>query len=294
MNTLIIGGGGYIGSELCVYMNDVGMKFTSYGNRNQDFNLLEKSYIDQFDAIVLLAGNSSVPSCKGELVSPWNNNVRNFANLMEKVEDQIVIYAGSSSIYANCGDKVCDESETCLSYMNNYDLTKMVLDQVAQNYINAGKRLVGFRFGTVVGSSPITRIDTLVNSMTFNAMRDREIYVANPEITRPYVSIIDVCRAIYVVLASKFKSGIYNLANENFRIIDYANAVKEHTQARVIDRGITQGVYNFKITSEKFKRDYSFEFTTNALENLIEKLMIDYSDHSHHVVKRDTYFAYSG
>jgi nucleoside-diphosphate-sugar epimerase len=294
MNTLIIGGDGYIGSELNVYMKTVGMKCTSYGNRNLDFNLLEKSYIDKFDAIILLAGNSSVPSCKGELVSPWNNNVRNFANLMAKVEDQIVIYAGSSSIYANCGDKVCDEGETCLSYMNNYDLTKMVLDQVAQNYINAGKRLLGFRFGTVVGSSPITRIDTLVNSMTFNAMRDREIYVANPEITRPYVSIIDVCRAIYVVLASKFKSGIYNLANENFRIIDYANAVKEHTQARVIDRGITQGVYNFKITSEKFKRDYSFEFTTNALDNLIEKLMIDYSDHSHRVVKRDTYFAYSG
>jgi len=158
MKTLIVGGEGYVGSYLSRYLNDNGIEVSTYGNRQNDYNLLSVDYLQKYEYVILLAGNSSVLSCAGELKSPWNNNVRNFSNLITKTHKKHkIIYASSSSVYGNKGEKIYNENDFSLDFVNNYDLTKISLDLVAKDRINAGRKILGFRFGTVNGGSPVLR-----------------------------------------------------------------------------------------------------------------------------------------
>ena len=293
MKVLVIGGNGYIGSQLCRVLTLSGLSVDAYGNRHTDYNLLSKEILSQYQYIVLLAGHSSVPSCNGDLKSPWNNNVRNFTNLIEKLDDQKVIYASSSSVYGSFFDRECVETDVVCSYMNNYDLTKMVLDQVASNYMHAGKSIVGLRFGTVAGASSLIRKDILLNSMTYSAVMKNEIHIANSEIRRPYLSLADLSFAISKIILGDFKSGIYNLANGNCKIIDYAKKVQQHTGAEIINKGVTPGVYDFQINTDKFQKDYKFTFQDN-MDNVVSGLIGTYNSGIAKVVDRLTYFQYNG
>lgn len=294
MKVLIIGGRGYIGSKLQLFFEIRGVDVTVYGSRRQDYNDLSQEFIRSYDVIILLAGHSSVPSCNGDLKSPWNNNVRNFYNLIEKTsDDQKIIYASSSSVYGNTGNEPATENFLCSMYVNNYDLTKVVLDMAAASYINKGKQIVGLRFGTVNGVSPVIRRELLVNSMTYSAVTTGKIQITNADIIRPYLDIYELSRAVYTIIREDFIPGIYNLASGNMTIREYASVVSEMTDAEIVDNGTTQGVYNFSISSKKFEKTYSIEIQDN-LRVLVEELVDNYVNKKSTLVTRNEYFNYEG
>lgn len=263
------------------------------GNRDSDFNLLSHDFLEQFSHIILLAGHSSVPSCNGPLKAPWNNNVRNFYNLLRKTnKDQHIIYASSSSVYGGSKGKLCTEEDFSLDYMNNYDLTKIALDQVAMNAIADGRKIVGLRFGTVNGASPVIRTDLLINSMVYSAYKTGMINMSNSHISRPFLSINDLTNAIDAILRIEWKSGIYNLATANKHIGEYANIVSDITKTKIVDNGNTQGVYDFNISSDLFKKTFDFEFT-DSVENIVISLLDEYKNNIKTVI-RNEYYDYKG
>ena len=102
--TLIIGSGGYIGSRLIneIDANGVDINWFKEGRINVDFKDLTRDYYSQYDNIILLAGHSSVKMSEGNLNSCFNNNVRNFIDLLEKLDNQKIIYDRSSSVKLKC------------------------------------------------------------------------------------------------------------------------------------------------------------------------------------------------
>ena len=42
----------------------------NFGSK-QDYDHLTREDLEQFDVVIVLAGHSSVPSCNGDLYSPW-------------------------------------------------------------------------------------------------------------------------------------------------------------------------------------------------------------------------------
>lgn len=293
MKVLILGGNGYIGSKLDFYLSIRGIETFTYGNRREDYNLLTSSYFEPFDVVILLAGHSSVPSCNGNLRSAWNNNVRNFTNLVEKIPKKKLIYASSSSVYGTTQSFEATEDMVCSSYVNNYDLSKVVLDQFAQNFINMDRQIIGLRFGTVNGVSSIIRRELLVNSMTYSAVTNKKIVITNRHIFRPFLDIYDLCRAIYQILRTEFTSGIYNLVSDNMRIEDYAEIVSDITKAEIVDNGTTPGVYDFSISSNKFKTTFGFEFH-GKVGIIVPELIDAYVNHKSTLVTRSEYFNYEG
>ena len=148
---LIIGSEGYIGSRLYQYLEPrYSVKkvdicwFNNITGFSRDYSSVSKEELAEFNVVILLAGHPSVQSCEGPLKGPWKNNVTNFIDLLSKINNQLLIYASSASVYGN-QDSSCyyDETNTKFTPINNYDITKYVLDLHGLSAIKERKVLLG-------------------------------------------------------------------------------------------------------------------------------------------------------
>lgn len=292
MKVLIIGGEGYIGSYLFSYLKSHNVDVERYGNRQTDYNNLGRIYLSQFTHIVLLAGHSSVQCCNGPLLSPWKNNVRNFKNLVDKIDNtQTIIYASSASVYGNRDvNYLYTEDEISIDYVNNYDLTKVSLDLLAMKLMNEGHNLVGLRFGTVNGGSEVIRNDLMINSMVYSALNNGSITITNKDIKRPILSVRDLSRAVHTIIERNVKRDIFNLASFNSTVDIIANIVREHTGVDIIDKGRTI-TYNFAIDNSKFRHLHGFVYEEN-IHTVVEDVIDCYKHKKPKVVTRSEYFQY--
>ena len=294
MKILIIGGNGYIGSFLTKHLP---FSTLSIGCRDNDYYSYSTDFFQSYEYIILLAGHSSVQMCLGPLQGPWLNNVSNFKTLIEKTTpEQKIIYASSSSVYGNKNTKIGTEDDLSLDYINNYDLTKSTLDLYALQQINMGRSIIGLRFGTVNGGSPVIRRDLMINSMVYNALNDGKIFVTNKHVHRPILFIKDLSKAIYTILKLEpsvgFASGIYNLASFNTTVDVISQEVSKQTGIPVTELEDKPGVYNFAISSEKFKKTYSFNFEGTP-ESVVSHVLECYKYKKPNIVIRNEYFNYT-
>ena len=293
MSILVIGGKGYIGSRLVPHLRSHNHDVVSYGDRSSDYNKLTVEFLAPFKTIILLAGHSSVQMCVGDIRSPWHNNVRNFINLVEKTsKDTKIIYASSASVYGDKDTKpLYTEEDISIDYVNNYDLTKVSLDLLAMKYISDGRQIVGLRFGTVNGGSPVIRRDLMINSMVYSAINQGFITITNKHIKRPILSTRDLSRAIETIIKSNLKSGIFNLASFNSTVDSIARIVGEYTKVEIIDKGNPPGAYNFAIDNTKFKVLGNFTYEDN-LHSVVENVIECYKNRNPEIVIRNEYFQY--
>jgi nucleoside-diphosphate-sugar epimerase len=293
MKVLIIGGEGYVGSYLFNHLFKQGIDVQTVGNRLSDYNLLGRIFLSSFTHIVLLAGHSSVLRCKGPLESPWKNNVRNFKNLVEKTDNrQTIIYASSASVYGDKDTKpLYTEEDISIDYVNNYDLTKVSLDLLAMKYIGEGRNIIGLRFGTVNGGSPVIRRDLMINSMVYTALFEKHITITNKHIKRPILSVRDLSRAVETMIKNKVASNIFNLASFNSTVESIANIVSDYTKVDITDNGDVPGAYNFAIDNTKFKVLGNFTYEDN-LHSVVENVIECYKNKNPEIVIRNEYFQY--
>ena len=278
---LILGGNGYIGSRL---IHDLQHNYqiqsidTCWFRKKldystiQDYNTLSKKYLGKFDVIILLAGHSSVNMCNGDIASSFNNNVNNFVNLVSKIDKkQTLIYASSGSVYGNTAKETNEDNDLIFKPINNYDLTKYMLDTHALRFIKDGYNIIGFRFGTVNGWSPNMREDLMINAMTKKSIELGTILINNKEITRPILGISDISRAVTTVLQNP-NAGIYNLASFYDTVDNISVMVSNITNANIQIQPSITGVYDFIMNTQKFQQTYNFEFkeSINSIVNDIQ------------------------
>jgi nucleoside-diphosphate-sugar epimerase len=284
----LIGGNGYIGSFLSIYLKDkcdvkiADINWFNDGDGDLDFKNLKNSYIKEFDTVVLLAGHSSVKMCDTDMVSSFNNNVDNFIKLVSKLnKNQKFIYASSSSVYGHTGNSIVDETYKVFEPNNYYDLSKQVIDMyVTKNDIN----YYGLRFGTVNGWSPRLRTDIMINAMVNSAKTDGHIKLYIKDIMRPILGIKDLCRAIEVIIdCDDDKRGIYNLASFNNTSEGIASIVSSVMNMPILEYNVSDlekitnvklqtTAYNFAIDSSKFENEFNFKFI-ETIESITKSLI---------------------
>ena len=298
-NVLIIGGNGYVGSRLrqvlgkiytvasvdcCWYNYDA----ASIG---KDYHTLTEEYLSTFDAVVLLAGHSSVASCNGAIQSPWLNNVTNFTNLLAKLKSNNIplIYASSASVYGNSlpGELFTENSKQFIP-VNNYDCTKYTLDLEAKLAIANGQTVMGLRFGTVNGWAPNLRTDVMINAMYTSAQSQGKITVTNKHINRALLGIEDLCRGIAHCIELPM-AGIYNMASFNTTVDHIATTVAEKLNVPLIDKGTTANAYDFGLDTALFQKTFGFTFTETPA-TIIDSLINKYAES--HCERRDNYMVY--
>jgi len=281
---LILGGNGYIGSRLrqvlgdhhFVKSNDCGWFAYDEASDSRDYHKLTREELAEFDVVIVLAGHSSVPSCRGDLPGPWLNNVTNFTDLLAKLDDQLVIYASSASVYGNSkpGERH-KETNTHFTPVNNYDVTKYALDQQATIANLKGQRVIGLRFGTVNGWAPNLRVDVMINSMYHSVQNGTGIQVMNPHISRAMLGIEDLCRAIEHCIDAPVP-GIYNLASFNGTVGEIAQAVSDKLGVDIIDKGTTANAYDFALDTTLFEQTYDFTFRETPA-TIVDSLIQNYT-----------------
>lgn len=269
MKILIIGGNGYTGSalynhlsqknydvdsvDLCLFGEDLGFSIkTNYNN----------FYTDTYTHIILLAAHSSVKMADCNKQNAWLNNVTYFYDLCEKLkEHQTLIYASSASVYGR-NPGLSTEDQLNLYPINNYDLTKITNDIIANNFIHQKKNIVGLRFGTVNGISSNIRSDLMINSMYYSARTQNKILIKNSNIHRPILSTKDLVNAIDKLINSNIVSGQYNVSSFNSTVKDIAETVSKIWNVPIIDQGNDDysDVYDFMLDTSLFSMTYDFEF----------------------------------
>lgn len=294
-NILVIGGRGYIGSKISkdlsnehnVHIMDL-CWFDEPGSNTiiSDFGIMDKLFYSQFDSVILLAGHSSVKMCEGTIDYPYNNNVRNFINLLSNLSsNQQVIYASSSSVYGNAGKNTVDETYHDFIPHNHYDITKHIIDLYAPKF---DVQYYGLRFGTVNGFSNNMRKDVMINSMVYNALTDGEIKLFIKDIMRPILGINDLSRAIKKIInCSDDKRGIYNLASFNKTAEEIAYGVSsvinvpvkeyESDPFSIKNSKLETKSYNFSIDSSKFCENFNFEFS-DTIESITDGIIKNFNN----------------
>ena len=298
-NVLVIGGNGYVGSRLRqvlaqIYtVASVDCCWYNYDeqSRRVDYHKLTAEDLGQYDAVVLLAGHSSVASCVGAIQSPWLNNVTNFTDLVAKLsrKDIPLIYASSASVYGNSAPgQLFTEGNRQFIPVNNYDITKYTLDLEAQLAIANGQPVIGLRFGTVNGWAPNLRADVMINAMYDASRTQGKITVTNKHINRALLGIEDLCRGIAQCIEQPV-SGIYNMASFNATVDYIATTVAEELAVQVVDRGKTANAYDFGLDTTLFQETFGFTFTETP-STIVTSLKEKYAES--HIERRDNYMTY--
>ena len=292
---LIIGGNGYIGTKLYQYLIsyqggtgylvDV-IDACWFGQSIEetivkDYKTMSKEFYSEYETIILLAGHSSVKMSEASSNSCFNNNVKNFIRLLEKLTDrQKFIYASSSSVYGSVGGRTVNEKYYGFEPYNQYDISKHTSDLYA---VKSELQYYGLRFGTVNGYSPVLRTDVMINAMVNSALRDKEIKLFIKDTMRPILGIDDLCRGVETIIDNESdQRGLYNLASFNKTAEQIAYEVGNTMNVPVIEyesdpTNITNvknqtKTYNFSISTLKFRKTFKFSFK-ETVESITESLV---------------------
>lgn len=291
MKVLIVGGAGYIGGAL----TDILLE-TKHEIRVYDALLFEESYLKEVpfvfgdirnkkhlkeqikwaDAVVWLAALVGDGACaiNPEISTELNQDMVKW--LAENYDGRIV-FMSTCSVYGE-HDKILDENAPT-NPLSVYASTKLA----AEDYLKK-KNAIIFRLGTIFGlgdNYSRIRLDLVLNTLTTRAIIDGKIKVFGGEQWRPLLHVRDAAQAVADNLETTH-TGVYNLHNENVKIIDLARDVKKHIpklEMEIVDIKF-QDARNYKVDSSKavktfgFKPKYTADDGIKEVKKLIEERRI--------------------
>ena len=241
MNILIIGGAGYVGTNLCNYLSKKDFTVTcldtfwfgDFLNKNvkkikADIRTFNFEKLRKFDCVIDLAYLSNDPLCEVDARHTWESGplaVYKILEFCKKRKIKKFIFASSGSIYGLKKEKHVTE-ELGLDPLTDYNKSKMICEKVVESY-NKDLNIVIIRPATVCGVSPRLRLDVVLNLFCYQAFFKKKISVLGGKQTRPLVNIKDMVRSYEFFLNKKNLSGCFNLGFENKTVKEIALDVKK-------------------------------------------------------------------
>lgn len=283
MKILITGGAGYVGGALTdlliksnkhsfrVYDN---LLFEDYFLKPVDFVLGDvrdkeklKLHLKWADVVVWLAAIVGDGACQVNQKITYDVNQKAVEFLSQNFDGRI-IYMSTCSVYGAMDGILTEISST--NPLSVYASTKFDSEKYLTN-----KNAVTFRLGTLCGKGDNysrIRMDLVLNIMVARAINDKKISVFGGEQYRPILDVKDVALAILNNLETN-KTGIYNLTNQNFKILDLATTIKETLDASIIIE--TEGkkfedLRNYRVSNEKAKKELDFSPKFSVTDSIKE------------------------
>ena len=295
---LITGHNGYLGSVMAPYFLAAGYSVvgldTGYFAQctlrpdvaevptvRKDIRDLVPNDLQQFDAVVHLAALSNDPI--GNLNSQWTEEINcqasvRLAELAKQAGVRRFLFSSSCIMYGNSTAAVVTE-DSPLDPQTDYARSKVASEQAIAKLAGEEFSPTFMRNGTVYGSSPRMRFDTVLNNLVGSAVTTGKVMVfSDGKPWRPVIHVEDIARAFMVVLEAPL-ADVHNQAfnvganHLNHQILELAEiVVKTVPQSElVVVAQADADQRTYKADFGKFARTFStFEFKWAAKEGAQE------------------------
>jgi nucleoside-diphosphate-sugar epimerase len=318
---LIVGGEGYIGSYLCnnlqyqydILSIDLGW-FTPDSWRASSRRPSAKKVtfvhgrittdlilpIESFDAIIWVAGHSSVKMCENDFNSAYENNVVEFTGFLDEYINTyrdrrpLLIFTSSSSVYGNV-DRMAIETEVDDGNIRGpYDQTMRLREIDANKTMKNGcNKIIGLRLGTVCGFSPNQREELMLNSMVHSGLTEGKIYYSNPDTKRAILDLDDLSDIIDTILDKYFDdeyqatiddgnfAGLYNTSSYNSTVGELAEICLDTMRNRgfkveLVESDAPASPYSFHLDRSLFRKRLGFINNSITPKNTINTIIDGY------------------
>jgi nucleoside-diphosphate-sugar epimerase len=282
---LVIGGAGYVGSELVRFLLDEGYRVRVldtfwYGkehlekNRPATLELIEgdmrniavvEKALDNITDVIHLACISNDPSFDLNPTLGKSINLDSFEPIVlaaRKAGVRRFIYASSSSVYGVKSEERVTE-ELPLEPLTDYSKFKADCEEILLKYSDSQFVCTIVRPATICGVSSRQRFDLSVNILTNHAVNIQKITVFGGSQHRPNLHIKDMCRAYLTILSkpsSTVQNKIYNVGSDNLTLDEIASKVNEFVGSTVpVIYQNTNDLRSYRVDSEFIKQDLGFE-----------------------------------
>lgn len=296
---LVIGGAGYIGSQLCRDLLNRGYQVRildsllfgkdSINEIEQrpgfdvvagDFRNIETviKSMDGVDAVVHLGGIVGDPACSLDDDFTIDVNLtatKMLAEVCKAFKVQRFIFASSCSVYGAAENELLTE-DSALNPVSLYARTKIASEQVLLDAAGPDFSPSILRFATLFGLSPRPRFDLFVNLVTAKAIKDHKFTVFGGKQWRPFVHVKDVSKAVTAVLEAPVKivhGEIFNIGSEEntCTIEDAAQIVAQVIPGTQIDHvAQVDDPRDYRVSFEKMRMMLGFTLDTTIAEGVRE------------------------
>ncbi len=296
---LIIGGGGYVGTQLAeLLLNDYIVRVYDlflYGNNIEPHKNLEiikgdirnisemEKAAKDCDIAIHLACISNDPSFDLNPELGKSINFSCFEDIVKISNNSGIkkfVYASSSSVYGIKDEENVDE-KCSLEPITDYSKFKVKCEEILLKYKSKNFITTIIRPATVCGYSKRQRFDLVVNILTNHGYNNREIKVFGGGQLRPNINIKDMCNAYLHIINQEdnlINGEIFNVGFENYSVNYLADIVSRSLDKNIIITNVpTNDNRSYHISSKKFieklnfKTKYTIEDSVKELINKFEK-----------------------
>lgn len=293
---VVFGGGGYLGNVLVPMLANKGYKVFVidtfwyggiYHNSNnvqyfkEDILGLEKKdgkYLNNLfnDSYILILAGLSLEITNGidpEFTKDINiNSPKLIVKLANKFNSKRIIFASSASVYGNKSLINVKEKDTP-NPSNLYSKCKLEVEKYIFNKKYNNIATCATRSCTIVGYSPLFRIDLVVNRFATDAYYKNEINVYGGEQMRSCIHLIDISR-VYCLLIEADDTIIngesFNIVSSKFTILELSQIVRRRFNNKVNVYPEIKDDRSYEINADKIKSMLKFEPYLNINDILVD------------------------
>ena len=280
---LIIGGAGYVGTELCnKLVKNRKYKITCldnfwFGDKvsgnvkkvKRDIRELKDEDFKNYHTVINLAYLSNDPLCELNGRDAWECGPLALYSILEKCKKNLIkhfIFASSGSVYGIKKEKKVTE-KLSLKPISDYNKSKMICEKVIECYKNNFKTTI-VRPATVCGFSKRLRLDVVINLFCYQSFFKKKITVLGGNQIRPILHIKDMIE-VYEFIIKNNIIGTYNVGFENLTIKKIANEISKINKSK-IEFKKSNDPRSYRMNSDKiinkgFKPKYNYKDSINDL-----------------------------
>ena len=273
MRIAIVGGAGFIGTNLYFYLKEKKLRVKILDNlsikKNLKYlpsrdvikcNFLSKSNLKKnlknFNVIINLAGQTGVVPSNIKPLESIKKNIIGFYNLIEiakKYKIKTIINASTGGAIYGDSNKTSKEIDQTKP-LSIYGLTKDFNEKMS-NILSGNTNIIHLRFSNVYGPYSIHKKSLIHNSIKSKISKKKLIINGNGNNKRDFIYVKDICRIIYKLKSSK--SNTYNIATgKSHSVKDILTLFRKYKKCPEINYSVSNNgeVKNVKISNIKIKK----------------------------------------